>query len=467
MNLLRGWGRRLLLSSDPLFKRVMKNSSYLFASYALGAVLTILTAKLLGVASFGVLGTVTVFSSNVNRLFSFRMGEMVVKYMGEALAHQDQVRAAAAVKAAMLVEAVTSLVAFGALAALAPLGATYFAKDPATTPLFLIYGISILASVIYESSTGVLQVTNHYRSQALINFIQTVLVAVLLGMAAVYHAGLITVLWIYLIGKIILGLGPVLVAFYWLPRTLGSGWWRAPLNVLPPWREVARFSLNTNFNGTVNMIARDSEVPIISFFFGPTAAGYFKMALALINLIVMPINPFISTTYPEITRTFAAREWKRLRSLLQRVTLVSASWTILVTLGLFVGHEVLFEPFTLFGRNIHLLVEYGPAYPALMIMLIGYGTANIFFWNRPLLLAQGNAGFPFKVSFWAMLAKVGLMVILLPAAGYLAEASLLSGYFLISVGLNVWRGLRDVNLAAEAAPGPEHPASAPTLRPQS
>ena len=190
------------------------------------------------------------------------------------------------------------------------------------------------------------------------------LVAVLLGLAAVYRADLLTVLWIYLLGKIVLGLGPTAVAFYWLPRALGKDWWRAPLSVLPPWREVMRFALSTNFNGTVNMIARDSEVPIVSFFFGTQAAGYFKMALALINLVVMPINPFISTTYPEITRTFAAREWKRLRSLLNRVTLISASWTGFVVIALILGYQVLFEPFTISGRSFDLLGEYAPAYPA-------------------------------------------------------------------------------------------------------
>jgi O-antigen/teichoic acid export membrane protein len=441
MSLLQNW------LQDRLLGRVLKNSSYLFASYVLGAVLTILTARLLGAASFGVLGTITVFSANINRLFSFRMGEMVVKYMGEALVHDDRVRAAAAVKAAMLVEATTSLLAFAALTALAPLGARYVVRDASAAPLFILYGISIIANLVYESATGVLQVTNHYRSQALINFVQTVLVAILLGLAAVYKADLLTVLWIYLLGKIILGLGPAVVAFYWLPRTLGKDWWRAPFSVLPPWREVARFSLSTNFNGTVTMIARDSEVPIVHFFFGPEAAGYFKMALALINMVVMPINPFIATTYPEITRTFAAREWNRLRSLLSRVTIISASWTGLVVLGLIVGNKILFEQVTVMGRTFDLLVEYAPAYPALMIMLVGYGVANIFFWDRKLLLAEGHASYPFWVSFYAMLLKVALILLVLPRTGYLVEAVLLSGYFVISVGLNVWRGLREINRA--------------------
>jgi O-antigen/teichoic acid export membrane protein len=416
-----------------------------------GALLTILTANLLGVAAFGILGTVTVFVTNINRLFSFRMGDVVVRYMGESLELDNRPRAAAVVKFAFLVEALTSLLAFGALVALAPVGAQYFAKDPASTPLFLIYGISILLNAFSEAATGVLQVTNHYRSQALINFAQTVLVALLLGLAAVYRADLPVVLGIYLLGKIILGLGPLVVALYWLPRALGPGWLRAPFSLLPPWREIGRFAVNTNFSGTVNLVARDSEVPIVGFFFGNASAGYYKIALALINLIILPINPFISTTYPEITRAFAARQWARLRSLLRRVTLISGGWTVLAALGLLlVGRSLLFEPVVLFGRTFTLLEGYLPAYPVLLILLAGYGLANVLFWNRPLLLAQGLAGFPLWVSLGAMLVKLAVTPILLPLGGYLMEAVLLSGYLLVTVGIISWRGLRGIRSAERA-----------------
>lgn len=442
---LRSWGR------DYLLARVLRNSSYLFASYAIGALLTLLTAKLLGAAEFGVLGTVTVFVANINRLFSFRMGDVVVKYMGEALAREDKQRAAAVVKAAFFTEAVTSLIAFAALVLLAPAGAKYFAHDAQAVQLFLIFGISILVNMISEASVGILQVTNHFRSLALINLLQTVLVAVLLGLAAVYRADLVLVLFIYLLGKIILGAGPSFVALHWLPRVLGKGWFRASLRGLPL-RELARFAVNTNLNGTVTMLARDSELPIVSFFFGSAAAGYYKIALALINLIVQPINPFISTTYPEITRTFANREWPRLRLLLKRITIISTAWTgaVSVMLVLF-GRPLLFQSWTFLGRTVDLLSEYAPAYPLVLILLIGYGAANVFFWNRPLLLAQGQAGYPFQVSFAAMLVKLVLTFFLLPRSSLWVAAALLSGYLLVTVIFISWRGLRGIRRAEIAA----------------
>lgn len=446
---LRSWGQ------DRLLGRVLKNSSYLFASSVIGAVLSIVTANLLGVAAFGILGVLTSFVTNVKHLFSFRMGEVIVKYMGESLARGELDRAGAVVKAAMLIEALTNLAAFACLALVAPFAATYIAKDPATTPLFMMYGVSILAGLTTETSTGVLQVTNHYRSQALISLLQSILVAALIAWAYLTDGGLMMVLSAYLIGKIILGFGPIALAFFWLPRVLGPGWLRAPFSLLPPKRELFRFAVNTNFSSTINLIARDGEVSWVSFFFGPLAAGYFKTALAIITLIVMPINPLISTSFPEITRAFASRSWARLRSLLQRVTLVAAAWTGAVACGvILIGRQVLFMDWTLFGRTFHVYsAEYLPAHQVLLVILIGYGFANIFFWNRPLLLAEGHTGFPLKVGFWAMLAKVALAFILIKGfgAGYMVEAGLLSGYFVVTVGMNVWRGLREINRAETSA----------------
>ncbi len=430
-------------AGDRLLRRVVRNSTYLFASNVIAAVLGIVTANLLGVAVFGTLGIITGFVADVNRLLSFRMNDVVVRYVGEAMAQGKKERAAAVVKAAGLAEALTSLAAFGVLALLAPLGARFFAKDAALAPLFILYGLSILANLNYETSTGVLQVTGHFRTQALINLAQSVIVAALIIAAALRGGGLMDVLWAYLIGKFILGAGPVAAALYWLPRAIRRNWWQASFSALPPWRELARFALSTNFSATINLVARDSEVPWVGLFFNATIAGYYKTALQVINLLVMPINPFISTTFPEITRAVAERAWQRLRDLLRRVSLIAGGWTGAVALGLVLfGRQALFSTWQLFGRSFHIYKPvYEPAFPVLLILLIGYGVANTLFWSRPLLLARGMADFALAVSFWAMLGKLALGVLFLPRAGYLAEAGFLSLYFAASVGVMVWRGL--------------------------
>src|SRR5512133_1921557 len=206
---------------DHVLARVVKNSGYLFTSNVVSALLSILTANLLGVRIFGVLGIVIATVSNVNRLLSFRMGDVVVRYMSNHLAKDEKQAAAAVVKASGLAEGITSILAYVILAALAPLAARYLADDPSTLPLFLIYGLSILSNITTETATGVLQVGGHYRSMALINFLQSTATAGIIVYAYISQTGLTTVLMAYLTGKMILGLAPIALAIYWLPRMLG------------------------------------------------------------------------------------------------------------------------------------------------------------------------------------------------------------------------------------------------------
>jgi O-antigen/teichoic acid export membrane protein len=52
---------------------------------------------------------------------------------------------------------------------------------------------------------------------------------------------------------------------------------------------------------------------------------------------------------------------------------------------------------------------------------------------------------PYRITLYAGLAKVALAFLVVPRFGLNSEAFLLSAFFVISVGLIVWRGLREVN----------------------
>ncbi len=445
----KSWGK------DVVLKKIIGNSAYLFGGQAVSAVLSILTANLLGVASFGELGVVIGFVTNINRLLSFRMGDFVIRYVGGFLAEDKRQEAAAVLKVAALIELATSLAAYGVLVLLSRWGATNFVKDPTTQSLFIIYGITILGNVMTETSTGLLQVTGHFRSLALLNLLQSLITAGLFLAVFLNQGGIFAVMLVYLAGKMILGIGPVILTLFWAPSSLGKRWWRTPMRGnLPDLKRMFKFALNSNFSGTVTILARDSEVLWVSYFFDTTVGGYFKVALAVINLMVMPITPFISTTFPEMTRHVAKREWTRLKVLLTRVTMISGAWTGAVAAGLvLVGRQLLFSPWSLFGRTIFIYkAGYAPAYNVLLVLLIGFGIANIFFWDRSLMLSFGKADLPLKVSFFAMVGKVGLAFLIVPILGYLAEAALFSAYFVVTVGILVIKGLGEIQKRSQLEP---------------
>lgn len=426
---------------DRLLKGVIVNTSYLFSSNGISMILamvqSIFAARLLGVSGVGVLGSVTAFATTVKSLLSFRMSELVVKYVGDDLSTGNKDRAAALVKIVALVEAFSSVIAYLVLFLSAPLAATLFAKDASFYPLFRFYGLYILATLVSETSQGIVQLDRRFKSQAVINLTQSVLTALIILGAYLSNAGMMVVLSAYLIGKIILGMGAMLLALDSLQKMLGKDWWRVKLTVFPEWRKLLRFAISTNLNATVNLVVRDSEQLWVAYFLSPTAAGLYKIGLAIVNLVVMPITPFINTTYPEMSRSVESRNWSQLRSLLRRVSIISATWTL--GAGLFL---------TFFGKwliSIMYKPEFVPAYPILLTLLLGYGVANILFWNRPLLLSFGQPMYPLYVMLITGSAKVLLSFLLVPRFGSIAEAALLSGYFIISISLIVKRGFREIH----------------------
>lgn len=432
---------RSSLRGDPLIQRVLRNSSYLFSSNTISAVLGfvqgIFITRLLGDAGYGVLTTIIVFASNVNRFLSFRMSEVVVKYMSDALAQKDGKRAAALVKGIGLTEATVSVLAYLVLLLLSTWGARTFAEDASIAYLFRFYGLFLLANLVYETSAGVLQTSDKFKQVAQANFYQSITLTILIIAASIFGWGIAGVLTAYLIGKLIAGIWVAAAALRELKRLLGSDWMRAPLSQVHNWREVFRFALSTNVNGTVNLIARDNIPLYLALFLSDAEVGYFRLATSLINMVMLPIEPFIWPTYAEMTRTIAQRQWQATRKLLKQVSAIAGLWTILAGGGL-VAIGWWFIPFV-YGS------EFAPVYACVLILLVGYGIANVLNWNRPLLLALGHPSYPLMVAAVTGAIEVLLIFILVPGSTYLMGAAIFSAYLAVSILWNVLRGISILN----------------------
>jgi O-antigen/teichoic acid export membrane protein len=428
---------RSSLRDDKVLQRVLHNSSYLFSSNTisagLGAVQGIFIVWLLGDSGYGLLTIVMDFASNTNRLLSFRMSEVVVRYAGEALAQENRARAAAIVKGIGLLEAAMSVLAYLVLLALSAWGARTLADSASVVNLFRFYGLFLLANLVYETSVGVLQTTGQFKKVAHANFYQSIVVTISIVSAFLLDLGILGILTAYLIGKTIAGSMIVLFALRELKDKLGDGWVRTPLRLITDWKSMLRFAFSTNLNGTVNLFARDNIRLYLAWFLSNAQVGYFKLASSLINLVMLPIEPFIWPTYSEITRTIAQRQWGATRKLLKQVSTIGGVWTLiagggLVALGWWII-PILYGP------------DMAPAYPGVLILLIGYAFANILNWNRPLLLALGHPAYPLIVAAITGAVEIILILLFVPGTNYLVGAAIFSAYLAISITWNALRGV--------------------------
>jgi O-antigen/teichoic acid export membrane protein len=414
---------------------VVKNSGYLLSANGISAVLStiqgVLAANLLGVENFGLLGIITQFTTVINKLSSFRMDELVVKYLGYYGEMKDHQRAAAVFKGAALLEMLASVAAFGLVWFLAPVGARYFGKDPSLAHWFAIYGLIILANLISESSTGLLQIYNRFRALAILNVVQSLITLSLIALAYLRHGGLLDVLLAYFTGKIVGALSLTLLAQREATRRWGTGWWRTPLSLLyPQLRELAGFAISTNISATLSLVTKDSELLWIAFFTSPLQAGFYKLALSLSSMVQMPVAPLPQATYPELSREVARKNWGNVRYILQQGSTLAGGYSLLATLGL-----VLLGKFVISTLSTP---EYLPAYPALVVLMLGYLVANTFYWSRPALLALNRPDFPTKLNLVLAICKAIGVILLVPLAGdagFIVAAALMAGSYIFGVSI--------------------------------
>lgn len=429
-----------VIREDNLLQRVVSNSLHLFSNNTIALALSVLqgalVTRLLGPSGFGLLGIIIAYASTVNSIFSFRMSELVVRYGGAYLERGEKDKASALMKAASLTEAVVSLLAFIAVALTANLAEIYNAKTAGTAWMFALFAVGLLANFNVETSLGVLQVTQKIKWQGRINLAQSIVTTLIIVSAFFYNGRFETILFAYLLSKMILGLGMFIAAQTQLRRVLGVGWSRVSFSAITQWRELIRFAFSSNVSATIIKIFRESELLWVAFFLSPEAAGHYKLAYTLVGFLAIVTDPLISTTFPEINRLVVQRSWARLKDFLRKITSLSFAYNFAIAIG-----------FVLFGQwmiRIYSNETFLPAYPALIALVVGLAFNYTLFWNRPLLLSLGLPEFPIKVTLIVGLIKIALAFILVPRYGIVAAGALLSFYYVASVGVMAWRGTREI-----------------------
>ncbi len=421
---------------DPLLRRIVANSGWLLGANSLGTVFSliqgVLVARVLGVEKYGILAVVMTFVTVVNRLTSFRMSEFVIKYVSDALEANRPDQAAAATKIALGLEAGASVIAFGVVWFLAPLGASWFVDTPDAESLIKIYGVVVLGNLVSETSTGLLQVFNQFRLQSILLSISRAVSLIAVLFVFLQAGGLRGILLAYLLGNIVTALLLLFSALRETTRHLGKGWCYTSFTVLRGgWKTKINFALSTNISATLSLITKDSDLLWLGYFRNPIEVGYYKLAISLTTLVLIPVSPLTQTVYPEITREVAAHRWVQLRKLLWRCSGLAASYTIPVSL--FFG---ILSPWLI---GFFYGPEFVPAAAVLVILLLGLAFANILFWSRPALLALNRSDYPVKVNILVSFLKLIGIFILLPRLGYIGNAILLTGLYLIGVTISVWK----------------------------
>jgi O-antigen/teichoic acid export membrane protein len=443
-----------VLRNDPALVRILKNSGWLLSAKGLSlpmqVVQSVLIARMLGVSGFGTFGVITAYVEMARRLTSFRMNEVVVKFVTDALVARDKPRAAATIKAALGAEVCTSAVSFIIVWVTVPFVAEAFLGNSSANTFVLVYNASILIDCMLEPATGLLQVFNRFRVQALADVIGRAVALVAVAIVYLFHGEMLAVIIAYLVGNSV-STGIILVyAMRETAEQLGPAWWRTPMSVLRGRRrELASFAVSTNVGGTLSLVVKDSELLWLGYFTTPAAAGLYKLAKSWIGMVVIPAAPLVKSFYPAIAQTIAARELDNTKRLLRKGTALSALW-IVPAGGCFLAVSPWMVPW-LYGP------DYRPAIAVFAILLLGIGSADILFWWRSVLLALGRPDVALGLTALQTVLKIVLVLTWVPTGGAIAMASISGGLFIVGAaggtafGLSRLRRLSKLAIPVTAA----------------
>jgi O-antigen/teichoic acid export membrane protein len=245
----------------------------------------------------------------------------------------------------------------------------------------------------------------------------------------------------YLLGKVISALLITFVALWQAGVHWGRNWWKAPISLLADRRrELIRFGLSSNLSVTLNLVTRDSELLWLSALSTPLQVGYYKLTLAILNILLLPVQPFLTATYRDLALEVARKQWENVRYLLRSGSIILSAYSVPACLGL-----VAFGPWLI--ATIYSPEFLPTTYHGLLIVLPSVLLVNVFYWNRKLLLTLGKPEFPVKVNLVAALLKIVGIVLLVPRWGALGMAVLLSAFFMGTTAAQVVQGLRSLRQA--------------------
>lgn len=429
------------LFKTETIRRIVENSSYLLSATGitmlLGIIQSALVFRLIGASAFGLIQAITRFTNTTNRVTSFRINEMVVTYVRRFEEEGAHEKAAAVYKIAVILEALGAIVAFGLIWWLAPWGADFFGQDASTYPLWIFYGSLVLLNFTLESSSGVLQVYQRFRMQAIINVLDSAVTFVVVVLAFVSRWGLQEILLAYYLGKLVRALITTGAGFNTARSQWGASWWRAPLAGLRQhFRPMLSFAFSTNANSTINLVSRENESLWVSAILGTQIAGYYTLAEKIVAMLKFPVLDLSTTTYPELSRDIARQNWNEVKDVLVRSSRLAAIYSIpLVVLLVLIGKPVMV-----------LIYDVGslPAYPLVLVLAVGHAFENIFFWNRVALLALNHPIFPTLVNLVATALKVAAILLLVGRYGEATFAYVMSAYLVFTSGLIAMRTVVDV-----------------------
>jgi O-antigen/teichoic acid export membrane protein len=384
------------LAEDSMYSLVWQGST----SVAYLVQIALITHAL-GLSEYGRLALAMSFVVLVGQLFDVRVGAAATMFGAKRIASADWPGVSAVFRFTYAIDAVTGIAGFAVLAAVAPLIGPYLVGGEGTK-LILLYGLTLLASTVDETSITIVRLLDRFRLLAAYTTALEMLRVAAVALALLVDRSLTSVLVALVAYDVLCAVVNCSVGTFVFSRRARRSLWLAHAEPFDQKRAIVRTLFHTN----VVSYARLAQVQLPTLLLGvlstTTQVGLYKVGTAAGSIVARLADPAYTATLPRLSRLWAEGRQAEIRRLVLRAMPVAATFlgTALLLLILFRGPVL-----RVLGGSDQALA----AGPVVILFAVAQTVNGIVFWNTGLLYAAGRSGAVSLIAFGGTLLQLGLV----------------------------------------------------------
>lgn len=370
----------------------------------------ILITHVLGLTEYGRLALVTSFVVLVAQFLDVRVSYAATTFGTSAVVSRQWRLAAGTFRFTYLIDATTGLLAFLIVVALAPvIGPRLVGDDGAW--LIVLFGISLLASTVDDSSISVTRLMGKFRLLAQYTVALEIFRIIAIACALILEQSLASVLAALVIYEVVSGFVNYMVAASVFSRASGTPLVRLSLETFSEQRALLRTAMHTNVVSYARIAQAQLPVLLLGIVTTPLSVGLYKVGAAAAALVGRVGDPASLAVLPRLSRLWSTGQLVEIRRLVKGATIAVGPF-VAITLAVLV----------IFREPVLRLIG-GPeavdAVPVLVLIAVAQAINAFLFWDTGLLFAARRSG---AVSVVAVVTTGLQLVMLFPLAERFDEA---------------------------------------------
>ena len=443
--------KRMQVAEDKsIWQRLRRNVSISILGTGLSVAIklgqTVLLTRFLKIEDYGRLLIVLNLFSFLDSFFGLRVSDVMFRFF-QPLKQQGNTRSLKALLLFCLGICLASglLIYLGVLSVSSWL-ARHLYSNPDLSPLFNIYGCTILVSAFSGIYQPILRIYDRFSAIVVPQILGSLLT---LAILFVYFAtvngetyDLRFIVAAFAIGILLQIIPPLVKALRLVRPLLVNGQPRKDMPGLANFRpELVRCLFNTNLSGYLKFAIDPGDVFLLGLFSSPTQVALYGLAKQLTSPLALLQTTIQSAITPEITTLIAKIKLQQLQRLVRRYVASAFLFGGLLLLSVLVLGRFLILHF--------FAIEYARGLPVFYCLLVAAWLLLVLLVFRPLavsldLLKWHNLALSVSVVVVVVLIVAGQLSALTMAYVQLAEAAILR----LSFSLLVWKKLRARRAAA-------------------